>query len=142
MVPIKMNKVLIAIDYCIDAQKIAEIGFAVANSMNADMMLLHVMATPQSYSSVTNDPIMGFSGFLDIDNYLEIGSEELEQSAYEYLNYTKRHLGADNIETIVKEGNSADTILEVANFDSVDIIIIGNHNKKWLEKIMVGSTSK
>lgn len=40
------------------------------------------------------------------------------------------------------EGDYADTILEVANLNSVDLIVLGNHNKKWLEKIMVGSTYK
>lgn len=37
----KMNKVLIALDYNLTAQKVAEAGFSMAKSMNAEITLLH-----------------------------------------------------------------------------------------------------
>ena len=51
MKTIKMNRVLIAMDYNPTAQKVAEVGFTMAKSMNAEVILLHVITEPQFYSS-------------------------------------------------------------------------------------------
>ena len=37
-----MKKILIALDYNPTAQKVAEVGFSMAKSMNAKVLLLHV----------------------------------------------------------------------------------------------------
>jgi len=44
MKTIKMKNLLIALDYDPTAQKVAEIGFSLAKTMNAKVTLLHVMA--------------------------------------------------------------------------------------------------
>ena len=46
-----MKKILIALDYNPTAQKIAETGFSLAKAMNAQVVLLHVIADPVYYSS-------------------------------------------------------------------------------------------
>jgi nucleotide-binding universal stress UspA family protein len=50
MKTIKMKKVLIALDYNPTAQKVAEVGFSMAKSMNAEVSLLHVIADGSSTS--------------------------------------------------------------------------------------------
>ena len=62
-----MKKILIALDYDPSAQKIAEAGFLLAKSMNAEATLLHIIADPVYYSSTIYDPIMGFGGYSAID---------------------------------------------------------------------------
>ena len=57
-----MKKVLIALDYDPTAQKVAETGNLLAGSMNAEVILLHVISDPVYYSSMDYSPIMGFSG--------------------------------------------------------------------------------
>ena len=47
----KINKVLIALDYNPTAQKVAETGFSMAKSMNAKVVLLHVITDPVFYSA-------------------------------------------------------------------------------------------
>jgi len=49
MKTIKMKKVLIALDYNPTAQKVAEVGFSMAKSMNAEITLLHVITDPVFY---------------------------------------------------------------------------------------------
>ena len=58
----KMKKVLIALDFNPTAQKVAEIGFSMAKSMNAEVILLHVITDPVFYSTAGYSPIMGFTG--------------------------------------------------------------------------------
>jgi hypothetical protein len=69
MKTIKMNKVLVALDYNPTAQKVAEVGYSIAKAMGADCMLIHILSSPIIYTSVNYDPIMGFSGFEALENY-------------------------------------------------------------------------
>jgi nucleotide-binding universal stress UspA family protein len=138
---IKMNKVLIALDYNPTAQKIAEVGFSLAKVMNAEIILLHVFSTPIDYASTAYDPIIGFGGFTKLDMY-KPDTELLTKTALDFLENVKKHLGDSKIETLVKEGDYADTILETAHLSRSDIVVIGSHSKKWLEKIVMGSTTE
>lgn len=110
---IKFKKVLIALDYNPTAQKVAEVGYSIANAMGADCLLVHILSTPIIYTSVNYDPIMGFSGFEALKNY-QLNAELLSKSANKYLDKVKKHLGDSNVETIVKDGEFDDQIMETA----------------------------
>jgi nucleotide-binding universal stress UspA family protein len=138
----KMKKVLIALDYNPTAQKVAEVGFSMAKSMNAGIVLLHVITDPLFYTSAEYSPIMGFSGYMDV-GLLQLDSiEGLKQASLQYLDKSKQHLGDKTIQTMVKEGDFADTILETAKEVHADIIVIGSHSRKWLENIVMGSVTE
>lgn len=141
MKTVKMSKVIIALDYNPTAQKVAEVGYSLAKAMDAEIILLHILSTPVGYSSAVYDPIMGFGGFYGLDYYQQ-DTKLLTKSALDYLESVKSHLGDSTIKTEVKEGEYAETILETANLSRADIIVMGSHSKKWLEKILVGSTTE
>ena len=138
---IKFKKVLVALDYNPTAQKVAEVGYSIANAMGADCLLVHILSTPIIYTSVNYDPIMGFSGFEALENY-QLNAELLSKSANKYLDKVKKHLGDSNVETIVKDGEFDDQIMETALNYNADLIVMGTHSQQWLEKILVGSTTE
>ncbi len=135
------KKVLIALDYNPTAQKVAEVGYFIANAMGADCLLVHILSTPIIYTSVNYDPIMGFSGFEALENY-QLNADLLSKSANKYLDKVKKHLGDSNVETIVKDGEFDDQIMETALNYNADLIVMGTHSQQWLEKILVGSTTE
>jgi nucleotide-binding universal stress UspA family protein len=135
------KKVLIALDYNPTAKKVAEVGYSIANAMGADCLLVHILSTPIIYTSVNYDPIMGFSGFEALENY-QLNSDLLSKSANKYLDKVKKHLGDSNVETIVKDGEFDDQIMETALNYNADLIVMGTHSQQWLEKILVGSTTE
>jgi len=137
-----MNKVLIALDYNPTAQKVAEVGFSMAKSMNAEVILLHVITDPVFYSTSGYSPIMGFRGYLDMSPMQLDSIDGLKTAALQYLDKSKQHLGDKTIQTIVKEGDFADSILETAEELHADIIVIGSHSRKWLENILMGSVTE
>ncbi|WP_310556924.1 universal stress protein [Flavobacterium sp.] len=141
MKTIKMNKVLIALDYNPTAEKIAEVGFSLAKAMDAEIILLHIISTPVDYASTDYDTIMGFGGFVNIDSY-KPDIQLLTDSALDFLTNVKKHLGDSKIKILVKEGDYAGIILETANSSRADIIVMGSHSKKWLETILLGSTTQ
>ena len=137
-----MKKILIALDYNPTAQKIAETGFSLAKAMNAQVVLLHVIADPVYYSSAGYSPIMGFGGYVDIDILHPNISEELKKESQRFLNNSKEYLGELSIQTLIKEGNVPDSIIEVSKEENIDIIVMGSHSRKWLEQIVMGSITE
>jgi nucleotide-binding universal stress UspA family protein len=142
MKAIKMKKVLIALDYNPTAQKVAEVGYALAKGMGANVTLIHVIAEPVYYSSTDYSPIMGFSGFVSMNNMQSDNLDELERLALEFLDKTKHHLKDETIKTIVKGGDFAESIINVAKEVHADFIVMGSHSRKWLEKILMGSVTE
>lgn len=140
----KITQILIAIDFDPTAQIVAEQGFALAKSMNSEITLLHVTSDSIAYNSLEHVTVMGFVGNFETEpSSLQFDlAENIKKVAQQYLNKTKQHLGDKAIKTIVKDGDTADTIIEVANDVKADIIVLGSHSKKWLENIIMGSVSE
>jgi len=142
MKTIKMNRVLIALDYDPTAQKVAEVGFTMAKSMNAEVILLHVITDPVFYSTAGYSPVMGFTGYMDMAPVQFESIDGLKNASLQFLEKSKHHLGDKTIRTLVKEGDFADAILETAQELKAEIIVIGSHSRKWLENIVMGSVTE
>lgn len=137
-----MKKILIALDYDPSAQQIAETGFAFAKSMNGQVILLHVTSDSVYYSSLDYSPILGYDSFSNLGMIQSNTVEELHKAAHNYLETTRQHLGDDTIETVVKDGDFGDVILSTANEMNVDLIIMGSHGRRGLDKILMGSVAE
>ena len=138
----KMKKVLITLDYDPTAQKVAEAGFSMAKAMNAEVILLHVMVEPEYYSTPEFSPLIQFSGLIDMKKKLSVGLEELKKAAQDFLDKSKKHLGDKTIQTLVEEGDCAESILKAAKHLHVDVIVMGSHSHRWLENILMGSVTE
>lgn len=135
-----MKKILIALDYDPSAQKVAEAGHELASAMRATAILLHVTSDAAYYSSLSYSPIMGFEGF---SNAVEPGSAgDSKAAAQSYLDKSKQHLNDETIQTMVRNGDIAETVLNTAKELNVDIIVMGTHSRRGLEKIMMGSVAE
>ena len=138
----KMAKVLIALDYDPTAKKVAEAGFLLAKSMGAEVVLLHVILDAVYYSSSEYSPIVGFTGNVatvpvQLDNV-----DELKNLSQNFLDKFKKQLGDETIQTLVAEGDFAESILKAAKDTHSDVIVMGSHSHKWLENIVMGSVAE
>ena len=138
----QMKKVMIALDYDPTAQKVAEMGFSMAKDMNAEVVLLHVISDPVYYSSMEYSPIMGFNDYAGVSPFQLENVEGLIQAAQHFLDKTKRFLGDQTIETVVKEGDISEAILKTSKDLHADVIVVGSHSRKWLENILIGSVAE
>ena len=137
-----MKKILIALDYDPTAQKVAEKGFSLAKSMNAEVTLLHVIKDPGFYTTAGFSPIVGYTGYVDVNPTVLQSVDGLKNASLQYLHKIREHLGDKAIQTVVKEGHFAETILKTAEELHSDIIVIGSHSQKWLENILMGSVTE
>ena len=137
-----MKKILIALDYDPPAQKIAEAGYALAKAMNAQVVLLHVVSDAAYYSSLNYSPIMGYEGFNNLDMISTENADGLRKAAQDYLDKSKQYLKDETIQTVVKEGDFAECILEAATEMNADVIVMGSHGRHGLDKMLLGSVAE
>ena len=137
-----MKKILIALDYNPNAEKIAETGYSLAKSIGASVTLMHVIADSVYYSSLDYSPVMGYTGFSSPGMVPLLDIEALKKAASEFLEQSKKHLNDDAITTLVGEGDCAEAILDAADTIEADIIVLGSHSRRGLEKILMGSISE
>ena len=128
----KIKKILIALDYDPSSQKVAEKGYAIAKTMDAEIVLLHILIDLAHYSI----------GYLNMDPLQLNTVVELKQASQDFLDKTKKRLGDETIQTLIKEGDFADSILATAKEIEADVIIMGSHSKNWLENIVMGSVTE
>jgi len=138
----KKIKVLIAIDYDSSAQKVAQEGYAIASSMNAEVILMHVVSEPVFYSSQAFSPITGFLGYI---NMKEVHMDSIDGPkiiAQSYLDKIKQHLDSDTVKTHISEGDFAEAILATAKDIHADAIVLGSHSRSRLENLLLGSVTE
>lgn len=137
-----MKKVLMAMDYNPNATRIAEIGFSFAKAMHAEVTLLHVVENEVYYTSFITSPITGIGDFDSATFYQYMNADGLSDAANYYLEKIKKHLGDPKIKTLVENGEFAEVILKTAKHLKADLIVMGSHSQKWLEQILIGSTTE
>ena len=138
----KMKKILIALDYDPTSQKVAETGFSLAKTMGAEVILMHVMSVPVDYSSMEYSPRLGYTGYMNTEKLQIESIEGLKNESQQFLDKSKHHLGDNSIQTLVKDGDCAESILKTAKDLHIDIIVMGSHSRRWLENIVMGSVTE
>ena len=139
--PIQMKKVLVALDYDQSAQMVAESGYALARSMEASVVLLHVI-DEFNYYATEYSPIMGFSDFSNAVTPRLIDTGKIREASQNFLDSLKDHLADNGIETVIGEGETADTILKTADKENCDLVVMGTHSRKGIDKILMGSVAE
>ena len=128
MIPSKIKKVLIVLDSDPTALKVAEVGFMMAKSMNAGVILMHVIINLVTYSLI----------FLKMDSLQVENPNEMKKVSKDFLDESVVKNGDNNNQTIVKQGDFAVSLIKAANDMAAEIIIMGSQSSKWLEEIVMG----
>jgi nucleotide-binding universal stress UspA family protein len=133
-----IKKVLIAMDYDPTSKKVAEVGFAMAKALGAEVTLLHVSVDMAIYSAAYTN-----MGAWQMDTLNEIEAYKIATiGSRNFLEKAKLHLADKSIQIMQKEGDAALMILETAAEIKANCIVMGSHSQKWLENIIMGSVTE
>jgi nucleotide-binding universal stress UspA family protein len=110
--------------------------------MNARVVVMHAITdtsdtiredTPRSWDlpAIANNDLWNLGSM-----------EDLSAGLVEYLDKIRTHLGDPSIETVIETGDPSDAILKVAERVNADMIVMGSHSRRGLEKILMGSVAE
>jgi nucleotide-binding universal stress UspA family protein len=126
----QFSKVLIAVERPPLAFKVAEVGFSLAKSLAAQVMLVHVNASALLYS-----PDSGLSP-QQLEARMTLEAEKLLQELVTLYGQDLEPL------SFVLEGNTEEVILKTLHEIKPDLLVLGTHNHKPWRDLLLGSISE
>lgn len=153
---VKIENILYATDLSDNARYAFSYALSLANMYKANLILLHVL--PET-SGLVDKSVVGYIGeeqweaikqrhFQDAREAL-IGKRRdgtvVNEIIDQFRKDAKASLGGHSIpsdEVMVKKGNPVETILETADENNCDLIVMGTHGQGSLADAMMGSTAR
>jgi nucleotide-binding universal stress UspA family protein len=143
MKPNTRKKLMIALKNDESSKKVAEAGFAIAKTMNADVVLINVISNKvHQYTLKEFQPIVGSGNETDTFNAHLATAEKQKIATQKFLDKTKLHLGDKDIETVVIEGDHSKSILTYVLDNGIDMAVMGSHSNNSLETTVLGSVTE
>lgn len=137
-----MKKILIALDYSEATNRVVNAGTKLAKAFGADVVLVHVLSEVTYYSSLNYSPIIGFDSFSNMDIVQTSAIEDVRNAARQFLEKVREQEGLANAEVVVSEGDFADEILKTAEENNAEVIVMGSHSRRGIDKILMGSVAE
>lgn len=134
---LNVRRVLTPIDFSDNSKLIAESAAYMAGKFNASMYLIFVVQNFEDYSGFFV-PQMSMP---NLENELVEGAEEKMSSFCQELQATCDNFGVAELHHRVFMGDVAEKIVDFAAEIQSDLVIMGTHGYKGLEKIMFGSVA-
>ena len=137
------SRVLVAIDGSISLTHTIDYAISIAMKNNSQLVILYVIDVykyPYLPSSIILAPTFGSEKYLEEKNEAE---EQMNKIKEKYKQKTKNNIDSKELKTEIVEGakSAATTIMEYAESENIDLIIIGSRGRTSFKKLLLGSVS-
>ena len=139
----KFSKVLVAIDGSKESMDAAEYAISIAKSFNSQLFAIHILSSKAGYDYSIHPLLYSLPATpTTIENILEVARKEaqswlasIKQKVNEYqIPFFKEEIILQ-ITTIVGE------IVDFAERNNIDLIVIGTKGRTGLKKVLLGSVA-
>ncbi|THB68712.1 MAG: universal stress protein [Desulfovibrio sp.] len=128
----EIKKILCAVDFSEASSLVAEYANMLAKAMEADVVVIYAAPSLSQYV-----------GFHVPPNSIESFVGEIVSGAEKtMLEYVQRNFPDTKAEGKVVTGDAAEEILRTAQESDVDIIVMGTHGRKGIDRILFGSVAE
>jgi len=129
MVP---KKILFCTDFSENSQPAWKLAKDYADAFAAELLILHVIDYKE------------FPGYVDWMEKLREIREEIELSANERLQAMAKECShmAKDVKTYCRTGATAKQVAELAQQESVDLIVVGTHGRTGVKHLVMGSVAR
>lgn len=129
----EIAKIVVPVDFSENANRVLAYGAFMAAKFDAEMTVLFVAQTFQDYSEFFEPhmPIIQFE-----EDLVASARERMRTFLEENLGKGIKHQG------VVLAGDVAETILAYIKEHNVDMVVMGTHGYKGLEKVLFGSIAE
>lgn len=129
---VEIKKVVVPVDFSSTMNKVVEYATGVAELMGAGVLFFHVVNDFQGY-----DMLLVHPSFEAMSRELKEKSEKKIAALVEDYSHLK-----GGAEGKVEIGDAAEKIVGYAADEEADMIIIGTHGNKGLERLLMGSVAE
>ncbi len=126
----EIKSILFPVDFTSSSEKVLPYVKLMAEKLGAKIHLVHVVRGAEEFAGFE----MGAAWYSSFEKELIDGAEKAMRRFVE-------ENGLDDAETAVIVGNAGEEIVKYAADKGIDMIIMGTHGRKGLEKIMFGSVA-
>ena len=134
-----IRNILVAVDGSENSNRAVAYGAWLAKNLGAQLLLLHVVAKPGG---------MGIPEALrrynQIEHVLATEADMLREAAQLILDHAKgiaESTGAEEIQTLIQEGDPAARVISSSEEHDIDLIIMGRRGLSDLAGLLMGSVS-
>ncbi|WP_440946270.1 universal stress protein [Methanosarcina sp. T3] len=126
------RKILVATDGSESARKAADTAIDLSRLSGAKIYAVYVVDR-SVYSSVPEDP--------EWEEAMYVLFREMGEEAVSYVEKTAKNAGLQ-VESALLEGHPAEEIINFAEKNGMDLIIVGSLGKSGVERFLLGSVSE
>lgn len=128
------NKILVPIDGSKYAEKALDIAIDLAKKCYASLIIIHVV--PKTSTLITGPEAVGSSFLVDLRRQLEKSGQHILD-----VGAKKAQETGIIINTVLEFGNTTDKILQIADKEKVDLIVIGDRGLGFVTRFFLGSVA-
>lgn len=125
------NTIIVPIDFLTHTDKVAAYALNMAKKLNATLHFLHVVEEVNIYGDYMGPTIKHF-----VPQMMELSQEKMDNLV------TKNNTSETPCQGKVLNGDVVEGICAYAEKNKADMIIIGTHGRKGLEKMWLGSVAE
>ncbi|WP_027187257.1 universal stress protein [Desulfovibrio cuneatus] len=128
----KIAKILCAVDFSQYSEQVAEYAASLAKAFGAEIIVVYAAPDLAQYDDLHVSPAT-----------LEGTLEEIFINAEKSMeNFVPASFKDIKTQGVVVTGDPAEEIIEMANSSDADMIIMGTHGRKGIERILFGSVAE
>jgi nucleotide-binding universal stress UspA family protein len=131
----EIKTVLFPVDFSESSKKIINYVKLFAKNCNANIMLLHVIRGPEDFTGFE----LGTAWWSNFEKDLRDGAQKAMERFIDE-NFSEVTLIISKAEIVI--GDPVEELLKFSKENFVDLIIMGTHGRKGLEKAMFGSVAE
>ena len=128
----KITKILCAVDFSQHSDQVAAYAATLAKAFGAEIIAVYAAPDLAQYDNLHVSPAT-------LENTLDeifIGAEKNME------HFVPAAFNGANVQGVVVTGDPAEEILEMASASEADMIIMGTHGRKGIERILFGSVAE
>lgn len=130
---LKVERILCPTDFSDFSERAFDYGLSLARQYNAQLYLLHIV----------RPVIIGYPEYAIPDSVNEFYGELREHAEEQLREFAKVHnKGGVHTTVVVEEGVVTESILDFAQENAVDMIVMGTHGRRGLQRLTLGSVTE
>ena len=129
----EIKKILVPVDFSEVAPVVAKWAKDFARQVKASIIVAYVLEDLAAYEGI----------YINVQALTELENTLLEGARKSMDDFMKTHFSDfPEVESVIDKGDVVETLLRIAQEKGVDLIVMGTHGRKGLDRILFGSVAE